>query len=203
MPARASPPRRRPRDAAAPATVPDAPQNLAAAPGDGEVTLTWQAPANDGGSAVTGYDYRHAEGASVPAETAWQSAGTSLTATIAGLTNGTGYAFEVRAVNDAGEGEPSTAAATPAVPATVPDAPQNLAAAPGDGEVTLTWQAPASDGGSAVTGYDYRHAEGAYEAWQSAATRPMPSRCGCRRRRCGNCDACRRHRTWRQRRRSR
>ena len=159
---------------AAPATVPGQPQNLTAAPGDGEVTLTWQAPASDGGSAVTGYDYRHAEGASVPTETDWQSAGASLTATIAGLTNGTGHAFEVRAVNDAGEGEPSTAAATPAAPATVPGQPQNLAAAPGDGRVTLTWQAPANDGGSAVTGYDYRHAEGvsvpAGTAWQSAGT---------------------------------
>ena len=65
---------------AAAATAPSAPQNLAAAPGDGEVSLTWEAPANDGGSAVTGYEYRYAEGASVPAETAWQSAGTSLTA---------------------------------------------------------------------------------------------------------------------------
>ena len=81
----------------APVTVPDAPQNLTAAPGDGRVTLTWQAPANDGGSAVTGYEYRHAEGPSVPTETAWQSAGTSLTATIGSLTNGTGYAFEARA----------------------------------------------------------------------------------------------------------
>ena len=76
------------------------------------------------------------------------------------LTNGTEYAFEVRAVNDEGEGEAATAAATPAVQPTVPSVPQSLAATPGDGEVVLTWQAPASNGGSAVTEYEYRHAEG-------------------------------------------
>ncbi len=159
---------------ATPVTVPGLPQSLAATPGDGEVVLTWQAPASNGGSAVTGYEYRHAEGASVPDETAWQSAGTSLTATVDSLTNGTEYAFEVRAVNNEGEGEAATAAATPAVQPTVPSVPQSLAAMPGDGEVVLTWQAPASNGGSAVTGYEYRHAEGASvpdeTAWQSAGT---------------------------------
>ena len=157
--------------AATPATVPGLPQNLVATPGDGEVVLTWQAPASNGGSAVTGYEYRHAEGASVPDETAWQSAGTGLTATVDSLTNGRTYAFEVRAVNAVGDGSAATTAATPA---TVPGLPQNLAATPGNGEVVLTWQAPASNGGSAVTGYEYRHAEGASvpdeTAWQSAGT---------------------------------
>jgi len=40
-----------------------------------------------------------------------------------------------------------------ATPRTVPSAPQGLMATPGDGSVQLTWTAPASDGGSAVTGY--------------------------------------------------
>ncbi len=141
-----------------PATVPGRPQNLVATSGDGEVVLTWQAPASNGGSAVTDYEYRHAEGASVPEETVWQSAGASLTATITSLTNGTAYAFEVRAVSDAGEGAP---AATSATPATVPGSPQNLVATSGDGEVVLTWEAPASDGSSPITGYEYRYAEGA------------------------------------------
>ena len=157
---------------ATPATVPSAPQALSATPGDERATLTWQAPASDGGSAVTGYEYRHAAGASVPDETAWSSAGTNLTATVASLVNGTAYAFEVRAVNGAGEGD--AAALTTATPATVPSAPQALSATPGDERATLTWQAPASDGGSAVTGYEYRHAAGASvpdeTAWQSAGT---------------------------------
>ena len=156
---------------ATPVTVPVAPQSVSATPADGQVTLTWEAPADDGGSAVTGYEYRHAQGGTVPAQTAWQSAGTSLTATVGSLANGTEYAFEVRAVNDVGEGD---AAAVTATPATVPVAPQNVSATPADGQVTLTWEAPADDGGSAVTGYEYRHAQGgtvpAQTAWQSAGT---------------------------------
>lgn len=40
--------------------------------------------------------------------------------------------------------------------ATVPDAPGALAAAAGDGTIHLSWTAPTSDGGSAVTGYEIR-----------------------------------------------
>lgn len=36
---------------------------------------------------------------------------------------------------------------------TVPSAPQNLQATSGDAQVTLTWEAPSSDGGSPVTNY--------------------------------------------------
>ncbi len=164
-----------------PLTVPDAPQDFSATPGDREAVLAWQAPARDGGSAVTGYEYRHAEGASVPAATPWRSAGTSLAATVSGLTNGTAYAFEVRAVSEAGASASASAAATPATqvtapptPLTVPDAPQDFSATPGDRAVVLAWQAPAHDGGSAVTGYEYRHAEGASvpasTPWRSAGT---------------------------------
>ena len=137
--------------------MPGLPQNLAATPGDGEVVLTWQAPASNGGSAVTEYEYRHAEGTSVPDETAWQSAGTSLTATVDSLTNGAEYAFEVRAVNDVGASEP---ASTTATPVTVPSAPRNLSAVPGDGEVTISWEPPESDGGAPIVEYQYRYAEG-------------------------------------------
>ena len=39
---------------------------------------------------------------------------------------------------------------------TVPGAPGNLTVVGGNGEVVLTWDAPASDGGSAITDYEYR-----------------------------------------------
>ncbi len=164
-------------DAAA-ATAPSVPQTVSATPGDGEVTLTWEAPANDGGSAVTGYEYRYAAGTAVPTETAWHSAGTSLTATIASLTNGTAYAFEVRAVNDAGEGDPATATAAPAAPATAPSAPQNLAAAPGDRKVTLGWEPPTTDGGTAIDRYEYRYINGS--AVQSGAATSRALQAGAR-----------------------
>ena len=138
-------------------TEPDAPASLTATAGEGEVALAWRAPADDGGAPVTGYWYRYAAGAAVPEGTPWRSAGLTLERTVAGLTNGRPYAFEVRARNRVGEGEARGALATPVGR---PDAPASLTATAGEGEVALAWSVPADDGGAPVTGYEYRHAAG-------------------------------------------
>ena len=128
--------------------APPAPTSLDAAFGNQNVTLTWAAPANDGGSAITRYEYRHAKSSGTLPDS-WIGVGLALTAAVAGLDNGTEYDFEVRAVNDQGDGAAATASATPA---TVPLAP-NLSAAPGYRQIALTWTAPTDDGGADVTGY--------------------------------------------------
>ena len=138
-------------------SVPGAPASLTATPGDEEVALVWSAPADDGGSPVTGYEYRFAAGTTVPRDTPWQSAGLDLEWTVTGLTNGQQYAFEVRASNRVGEGEARGALATPVG---APGALASLTATAGDEEVALVWSAPADDGGSPVTGYEYRFAAG-------------------------------------------
>ena len=150
---------------ATPRTVPSAPRNLAAAPGDAEVTLTWEPPADDGGSAVTGYQYQVDRGG-------WKSAGAAAarSVTVTGLENGRRYTFAVRAVSRTGPGAVATVRATPR---TEPSAPRNLAAAPGDAEVTLTWEPPADDGGSAVTGYQYRVDQGGWKSAGAAAARSV------------------------------
>ena len=68
------------------------------------------------------------------------------------LTNGQSYAVAVRAVNAAGAGPATTVTASP-VP--TPGAPQRLRGEPGDAQVTLRWEAPASDGGSPILRYEY------------------------------------------------
>ena len=160
------------------ATAPGVPRTLAAAPGDGEVVLTWTAPASTGGEAITRYEHRHKATGSLPfvSSDSWTSAGTALTATVGSLTNGTPYSFEVRAVNSVGAGTAATTSATPTAAATAPGVPRTLAAAPGDGEVVLTWTAPASTGGEAITRYEHRHkATGSLpfvssDSWTSAGT---------------------------------
>ena len=131
---------------ATPVTTPGAPENLGWAPGDGQVTLSWDAPSSDGGAAITRYEYE------IDDSGTWIDADLDLQETVPGLTNGQPYTFTVRAVNAAGGGD---AAAVTATPATTPGAPENLGWAPGDGQVTLSWDAPSSDGGAAITRYEY------------------------------------------------
>ena len=138
------------------------------------MTLSWAAPASDGGSAVTGYNVY--QGTSPGGETG-PVTGSQVTATgykVTGLINGTTYYFRVTAVNRVGEGPAS--AEVKAVPVTVPGAPTGLTATPGDGQVTLSWAAPASDGGSPVTGYNVYQgtSPGARPATRSTARRWSP-----------------------------
>ena len=78
------------------------------------MTLSWAAPASDGGAAITEYEYRYSEGAAVDANATWtdvtdgsddgDSTADETGVTVSSLTNGTQYAFEVRAVNSVGDG---------------------------------------------------------------------------------------------------
>ena len=92
-------------------TVPDAPMNLRVEGGDGQVTLTWEAPEDDGGSEITDYEYR------INGQGSWISIGsTETTHTVTSLVNGTEYTFQVRVVNAAGSSPYSNRAeATPGV----------------------------------------------------------------------------------------
>ena len=131
---------------ATPVTTPGAPQRLRSEPGDAEVTLRWDAPTSDGGSPILRYEY------AIDGSETWIDAGGDLEETVPGLTNGQSYAVAVRAVTAAGAGP---AAEVTATPVTTPGAPQRLRSEPGDAEVTLRWDAPASDGGSPILRYEY------------------------------------------------
>ena len=100
------------------------PVGFTASPGDGQVSLSWSAPADSNAvAAVQKYQYRYqAESSSTPS--AWKDVEDGADAgsdrsdemawTVTGLTNGTRYTFELRAVNAAGNGATATATATPA-----------------------------------------------------------------------------------------
>jgi chitodextrinase len=131
----------------APVTAPGAPSGLTAAAGDAQVSLSWQAPSSDGGAAITSYNvYQGGRKAATVSGTG---------ATVKNLSDGTTYSFTVTAVNKAGEGPASGAAsATPTAAITKPGAPNGLAASPGNGKITLSWSAPKSTGGAAITSYN-------------------------------------------------
>ena len=131
---------------ASPVTTPGAPQDLRSEPGDAQVTLRWEAPTSDGGSAILRYEY------AVNDSGTWIDAGGDLEETVRDLTSGQSYAVAVRAVNAAGAGPATTVTASPV---TTPGAPQRLRSEPGDAQVTLRWEAPTSDGGSTILRYEY------------------------------------------------
>ena len=82
--------------------APGAPTNLSASPGNTSVTLTWTAPASDGGSPITGYKlYRSTTSGGTYSLIASPSV---LTYTDTGLTNGQTYWYKVSAVNAIGVG---------------------------------------------------------------------------------------------------
>ena len=142
----------------APATTPGAPTITSVMPGNAALTVTWTAPANNGGSAVTGYDVQHKLSSAQDIAANWTEAantGDDLSHTIGSLANGTSYDVQVRAVNIAGDG--AWSATTDGAPRTTPEAPAITGVTPGNATLTVTWTAPASNGGSAITGYDVRH----------------------------------------------
>jgi hypothetical protein len=133
-----------------PRTLPSAPTGVAGTPGNGQVSLSWTTPSSDGGSPITGYTVTPFIGATAQAPQTFNS--TATTQTVTGLTNGTAYTFTVAAKTVAGTGASSTAS-SPVTPRTVPGAPTGVAGIAGNAQVNLSWTAPASNGGSAITGY--------------------------------------------------
>lgn len=97
------------------ATVPGAPTGLTATAGDSQVALSWNAPASDGGSPITGYAVNVYTGSDTSgAPTVIDTSSTSTGYTVTGLTNGTTYTFTVQAQNTAGTGPASNSVtATP------------------------------------------------------------------------------------------
>ncbi|MGI6778794.1 MAG: fibronectin type III domain-containing protein [Acetivibrionales bacterium] len=79
-----------------PATVPDAPTNVTATAGDGKATVSFTAPAFDGGSEITGYTVKSNPGGIT-------ATGTTTEIEVTGLTNGVSYTFTVTATNSVGE----------------------------------------------------------------------------------------------------
>jgi len=131
--------------------------------GDGTVTINFT-PGDDGGSAITDYEYTLDGGLN------YISAGTTVSpVVVSGLTNGTEYNIEIRPVNANGAGPDSTTVT--ATPSTIPDAPTLVSLTPGDAQLSVDFTLN-GDGGSAITDVEYRiNGTG---SWFSAGTTSSP-----------------------------
>lgn len=128
----------------APLGTPEAPVGLGLSGTDRSLIVGFTS-GGDGGSAITRIEYSLDGGS-------WVDSGSlSSTFTVGGLINGEEYEVRVRAVNALGAGD--EAGPVRGTPQTLPGAPLSLSAVAGDGSATVSWSAPASDGGSPVVGY--------------------------------------------------
>jgi hypothetical protein len=132
-------------------TVPNAPTQLTAVPGDEEVDLSW-APAVDNGSPVTQYEVVNENDGSTQ-----YVDGSDTSVTMTQLSNATAYAFDVYATNELGRGNSFARTTATPVDTGVPNAssalaPSNVRATRGDHSAHVSWTPPTASVGG-VTEY--------------------------------------------------
>lgn len=133
---------------------PAAPTSVTATGGDTSATVSFT-PGDNGGSAILSYIVTAVDSTNAGRGGQVQS-GSRSPLIVTGLTNGDHYTFTVTATTAIGT-SPASAASNMVIPAVVlrvPDAPTGISAVvSGSGQVTVTFTAPANNGGSAITSY--------------------------------------------------
>ena len=124
--------------------APDEPTDVSASAGDTEATVSFTAPSDEGGSAITGYVATSNDGIG--------ATGSSSPITVTGLTNGTAYTFRVWAINPFGWSSPSGASGSvsPAAPIAVFSGFFGNPASNAISQVTITTTGNSTDWGDLV-----------------------------------------------------
>ena len=143
---------------------PAAPTVSATAESTTSLDVTWTAPTNTG-PAIASYDVQYRAGTSGNFTDGPQNV-TGTSAAIGSLAADTSYEVQVRATNAEGDGDWSVAGTGRTTDASVPGAPTGLTAtASGATAINLSWSAPGSTGGAAITGYKIEVSANGTSGW--------------------------------------
>jgi len=136
-----------------PRTVPGKVRSFKAVARNTSVSLTWAAPASNGGSLLTDYVIEYSSNGGTSWSTVSDGVSTNTSYTVTGLVNAIAYKVRVSAQNIAGIGAAVTTAKAVKPYLSAPTAPQSVKATPRNVSVVVTWKAPKDDGGSVITDY--------------------------------------------------
>jgi hypothetical protein len=147
-----------------PAGPASAPTGVTLMARDKAVDVSWVAPTDNGGRAITDYVVRYRLASSAVWSTV--NVGSATTSrTISGLTNGQQYVFQVAAITSFGTGTFS-AIAGPVTPQPLASPPTRLGGnAVGPGLVSLVWTAPSNTGGLTITDYIVQYSSNNGVSW--------------------------------------
>ena len=130
-----------------PITITDAPTiGTATTLSDSEISVAFTPPSNGGGSPITSYTVTSSPGG-------YTATGSASPLVVSGLNGGTGYTFTVTATNAAGTSDASGSSNQATTDTRISDAPIIGTATAGYEQATITFSAPAHDGGAAITTY--------------------------------------------------
>jgi predicted RecA/RadA family phage recombinase len=136
-------------------------------------SVAFTAPTNSGYSAITNYEYSKDNGST------WVTPSPAVTTspfTISGLTGGTTYPIQLRAVNSVGSGCGSATMSTTTLVPVSPNEPTSVVATAGLNGANIAFTAPSNDGGGAITSYEYSINNGS--SWTAIASTSSPLNIG-------------------------
>jgi len=129
-----------------------------------QISISWQAPLNDGGSPITGYKIER----SIDGGTTWNTIAPNVAPSPRWYSDyhllaSTTYTYRVSAINSIGTSSPSGT-----VSATVSQPPTGLKATTvSPSQINLIWTSPTNNGGSAITGYKIERSTDGGTTWNT------------------------------------
>src|SRR3989454_176410 len=158
-------------DSSSPPTAPQPPTGLKATTvSPSQINLSWTAPTNNGGSAITGYKIQR----STDGGTTWNTIVASTSHSWYSdyfLSASTTYTYRVSTINAIGTSLPSSSASATTSPATIPDPPRYLTpTVVSPSQINLSWWKPVNSGGTAITGYKIESSTDGGTTWNVIVT---------------------------------